>query len=233
MAWRHRLVLLFLVAALALSSPVSAEKCTGETPWGKFEYDCGAANPSGDGSAETPWWADDRTQAVLAFIGIVGSLSAAGYTYYRVRMRRRTLADFVRAVETTYAQSKAAPAEGVPKLALLRQEVRHRHTKGRIEDAQFFELDKRITGYLTRLRVMEVEHRFPGLPPTYLAELRHLVGDGVVSRADATRLSSHASLWRLPQATRDELNALLETWALEDRGEDDSAGGPMAASPPA
>lgn len=233
MAWRRAILLGSL--ALALASVATAQKtCTIEQPGGgTVEYACGAGldDESAAQADDDPWWADNRTQAVLAVSGIVGSASAGAYTFYRVRVRRRTLADFVRAAERTYAESKAEPWVGAPKLASLRHDVRSRHESGRLEDAQFLELDKRISSYLSRVRMLEVERRFPDLPPAFVSDLRRLTDDGVVSRADAQRLGAHPALWRTAAATRAELVALLDAWAVEDGGHGASPTATVARGP--
>lgn len=210
-----RLLAAALLVALAAAAPVAlAKTCVVNTTWtGPVEYECGTEE---ERDADEPWWAKDTTQAIVAFAGIVVSGAAAGYTYYRMRERRKTLSDYVRAVESTYAAHKSNPAEGRPKLVALRAEIRTRHEKGRIEDAQFLELDKRLASYVARLRVLDATARFPGLPAAFLADLRTRVEDGRVSEADVDALAAHPSLWRMQATTRDEVVAMLRDWAAED-----------------
>lgn len=227
---RRPFVLLAAALVLLALPTVEAQKTCRINNGGyqSVEYPCdyGSSTPAQAPAKDEPWWADNTTQAVLALVGLVGSAGAGGYTYYRMRARRRTLSDFVSAVERTYAQHKASPAEGVPRLLTLRSEVRARHERGRLEDAQFFELEKRINDYVLRLRLAELERAFPDLPHTLLGEIRHRLADGLVTEEDAVYLERQAALHHLPSVVRERFGQVLAAWSREDR--------PLAeAAPPA
>lgn len=214
----------WLAATLLLAvmfAPVAlAEKCTVATPYGDVEYECNAA--ASESTEAPPWWADERAQAIVGIVGLAASAGAGAYTFYRIKLRRRTLSDLVRAVESTFAESKAEPRAGVTTLVSLREEVRARHAKGRIEDAQFLELDRRVTTYLARLRRLDLDERFPALPPGLTRDLHVRVGDGLVSAADIAHLERHAGLMSISASQRAELFELLHAWAKDDGERGDS-----------
>ena len=227
-------VLLLALVLGAAPEALAQTTCRVQNGPQTVEYPCAAAAPSDGGAPDAardePWWADDATQAILALVGLAGSAAAGVYTYHRVRLRRRTLADFVLAVERAYAQHKANPREGVPRLLELRGEVRERHERGRLEDAQFFELEKRIQQYVLRLRMSELERAFPDLPPALLAEARHRLADGVVTEEDAVHLERQATRLHVPTPTRERFGATLATWAREDAPRPTAGTEPAAAT---
>lgn len=209
------MALLALAVGLAFVPPLaSAATCTYKTPYGEFSGPC--AEPAGP--EDQPWYDEPLLQLGLAVVGLVASAGAAGYTYWRVRDRRKTLADYLAAVERTYLEAKRAPDTGIPKLVDLRAEMRARHEQGRLEDAQFLELDKRVSEHIARLRLFEIDRGFGDLPPPFLAELRHLVADGVVSEAEADLVEAHAVQHRIPEARRTTLVRVVRSWAREDEG---------------
>lgn len=222
--------LLTCMLLLSLGAPAAhAEKCVIDSPYGgRVEYDCSASADEGTAASDEPWWANNTTQAVLAVVGLAGSAAAGGYTWLRLKQRRRTLADYVLAVERTYTQHKASPDAGVPRLIELRGEVRARHEKGRLEDAQFFELDKRITDYIARLRLADIDRRFGGLPPGLLGEIRHVIADGNVTQEDCAFVDRMARHHQVPDGERARLVAALQAWTQED-----GATKPPAAPEPA
>lgn len=181
---------------------------------GNVEYPC--EDPDAVPPPPEAWYERGDVQFGLAAIGLLGSAGAAAWGVLRVRQRRRTLTDYIVAVETTYAGSKTTPGEGVPKLVNLRLEVRARHERGRLEDAQFLELDKRIADYIARLRLLELDRRFHDLPAPLIGEIRRHVSDGAFSRAEAELIDLHAATHRLPEPTRIALADLLRSWVRED-----------------
>ncbi|MHB8604019.1 MAG: hypothetical protein ACYDCK_02090 [Thermoplasmatota archaeon] len=206
---------LVALALVFLATPVAeAQACT-FGPDGQVQQ-CNFGSGQSAPATPAPWYADPLFQTGLAVVGLVGSAGAGTFALMRVRARRRTLADLLREVETSYAHSKGDPAAGVPRLIDLRHEVRARYDKGRLEDAQFLELDKRITAYLTKLRIAELDARFADISPMTRSEIRRVISDGTVSDADvalARRLAATAS-----GVSGAALVALVERWAAEDAG---------------
>lgn len=182
---------------------------------GSVEYQCGwTPQPGPDESQE--WYERGDVQVGLAVLGFAGSGGAAAFAYFRTRQRRRSLSDLLQSADRTYTQAKDSPESGIPHLVSLRMEVRHRHERGRLEDAQYLELDKRITDYIIRLRLLELDRQFSGLPAAFLQEVRRLVGDGAVSKSEAALVELHAGAHRVPEPHRTNLIRLVRGWAHED-----------------
>jgi hypothetical protein len=211
MAWR--LAAAAAVLLLGVAVPLAAaDVCTAQGPWGAVQYACeGTAQKSAE-----PWWARSTTQAIVAFVGLGGSSAAGGYAIYRVRERRKALTAAIRAIETTYAETKATPEIGIPRLVALRQDLRARHQAGKLDDGNFLDLDKRVTDHIVRLRVLDLDRRFLGLPPALMAEVRRLVGDGHVSAEDVDLVERHATAFRVPEPRLSELVSLVRSWCGED-----------------
>jgi type II secretory pathway pseudopilin PulG len=196
-----------------------------------MEYPCDDGSDAGDERPAEPWWASNAFQAILAVVGLLGSAAAAGYTYYRVRARRRALTDALAAIEGAYAGARSDPAECAARLAELRAHVRAQHDKGRLDDAHFLELDRRAASYLARLRLLELDRRFGHLPPLLLAEIRRLLADGTLSATEADLIEVRAAAYRVPDAARAELVALTRAWAEEDVAGERAAPAPAQTRP--
>lgn len=89
---------------------------------------------------------------------------------------------------------------------------------------------QRIADYLIRLRLAEVERRFPALAPSVAAEVRRVVSDGVVSAGDPGVVDKKAARARVAKGQREELARLLEGWAREDLAVPGSRAGEGAAA---
>jgi hypothetical protein len=198
---------------LAVLPVASAAICTAQGPYGPIQYSCD--DRSAPASAG-PWWARADVQAIVAFVGLGGSALAGGYAIWRVRARRKALTQAMLDLDRAYADTKAAPEQGIPRLAALRAAIRQRHANGRLDDGHYLELDKRATDYIVRLRFLDLDRRFLGLPPALLGEVRRLVGDGHVSHEDVELVERHAAAFRLPEPRRGELVALVQSWCTED-----------------
>lgn len=208
-----------LALGLALALPVAtAQTCKMEYNGMIMEYPCGSGEvPPDEGSGTQSSWTEDL-DILLGVVGILGSVGAAGYTYHRVRTRRRTLTVTLAAIDRAYVDAKSDPGAGIARLTELRAEVRRLHDKGRMDDAHFLELDRRGAQYLAKLRVLELERRFAHLPPLLLAEIRRLLSDGILSATEADLIEVRAAAYRVPEATRAELAELARKWASEDGG---------------
>ncbi|HLE97968.1 MAG TPA: hypothetical protein VI997_11400 [Candidatus Thermoplasmatota archaeon] len=171
---------------------------------------------AGCGGPTGPWWADNRTQAVLGAVGLAGSSAAGLLAIARVRRRRRVLHGFLDRADTLYGTHKVDPTNGIAKLVALRLEVRDLYARGEFEDPQYFELEKRVTEYVMRLRVNVLERSFR-LPGPLLLEARRLTGDGEVSDADLAYLDRLVRAAPIDELERDALLATIAQWALEDR----------------
>lgn len=214
MAWRLAAA---LALAVALAFPVAdAAICTMGGPYGTIQYECGGSDTASAPKDDGPWWASQSTQAILAFVGLAGSATAGGYAFYKVRARRKALTRMLLAIERAYGENKAAPEVGVPALVALRRELHERHQKGKLDDGHYLEMDKRATDYIVRLRVLDLDRRFLGLPPALMAEVRRLVGDGLVTPEDVVLVDRHALAFRVPEPRRSELVALVRSWSTED-----------------
>ncbi|HET6405981.1 MAG TPA: hypothetical protein VFH78_15160 [Candidatus Thermoplasmatota archaeon] len=227
-AW---LLLAVLVASLALPGAAAQQKCRIEYNGQVVEYPCGSGeSTAGDGGGDASWF--QSLDVWLGIIGLVGSAGAGAYAIYRVRTRRRALTVTLAAIESAYAEAKVDPEAGVAKLAAMRAQVRDEHQKGRLDDIHFLELDRRASQYLVKLRLLEVDRRFPTLPPLFAAEIRRLLSDGVLSQNEADVIEVRAAAYRVPEATRAELIALTRRWAGEDSPSEAAPAAPHVAPRP-
>lgn len=215
------------VVVLASSAPAaSAQMCKIESKqYGTVEYPCGSGESGPGEAAEEPWWATAQAQMLLGVVGLVGSAGAGAFAIYRVRTRRRALSVTLAAIESTYAEAKSDPEAGIAKLGAMRTTLRDEHQKGRLDDVHFLELDRRATQYLVKLRLLEIDRRFPTLAPLFLGEIRRLLSDGVLSTSEADLIEVRAAAYRVPEPARSELIQLTRRWAGDDA--------PAAAEPAA
>lgn len=205
------------VLLLALTIPLASAQqqvCKGRAGSVEFEYPCGSGEAPAQEKAQESVW--DRIDIWIGVVGLVGSAGAGAFAVYRVRSRRRALTVTLAAIESTYAEAKQDPENGIAKLASMRTRVREEHQKGRLDDIHFLELDRRASQYLVKLRLLEIDRRFHGLPPLFLAEIRRLLSDGVLSPSEADLIEVRAAAYRVPDHARLELITLTRRWANED-----------------
>lgn len=204
---------------LAVASPAHAQGCwwDGEGGGGcDFGFDEGGSDTSG--SDDDNFW--DILGVWLAVIFALISTGVFIMGAILVRRRRLSVGAYLERLDQTYALYRHDPDEAIPRLAALREEVRQRYTAGRLEDAPFLELEKRITGYISRMRLAEVEETVPDLPVRIRQEVERLVSDGTVSQKDLEKIEELASRSRLAKGKREPLMALLEDWAEQDMAPD-------------
>lgn len=218
---------LTLVLAVTLVPLAAAEECTRvDSPYyGRVEYGC-------DKASDEAWWASGTAQAVYAVVGLVASAGGAGYAYWRVRRRRETLAGFVRRLDETLAAHKATPAVGAARLVTLRREVKLAFGEGRLDDAHYLELDKRAATGIVKLRLLEMDQRFPQLAPGLRAHVATIISDGNVSTPEVELIRAATLAHPVPGFVRDELVSMLSQWARQDSG-DSAAPSVPAGAPPA
>lgn len=216
--------LLVLTLALAAGS-ASAQTCRVNNYGQVVEYPCPTSGGSSSDESGSDAWA--QLDVLLGVAGILLTLGAAGYTYHRVRSRRRDLTSTLAAIERAYTLGKSDPDAGSASLATLRAQVRERHERGKLDDAHFLELDKRASAHLVKLRLLEIDRRFPTLPPLFLAEVRRLLSDGALTHTEADLVEVRAAAYHIPEAPRAQLVALTRQWAGEDEPPTETA--PLAA----
>ena len=203
------------LVALVLAPTAGAATCKMNNYGQTFEFPCGPdEEPAKDASGA--WYESGAFQVGLAVLGFAGSGAAGFFTYRRVQRRKRALTGHLAALERAYGEAKANPGEGVQRLVALSGAVHADHARGRLDDGQFLELDKRAKDYVVRLRLLEIDMRFRHLPPALLGQLRHLVGDGTVSQAEADLIEHHAAAYGVAEPARTDLVRLAREWARED-----------------
>lgn len=178
--------------------------------------DCRDPQPAPEKKEDESFWTGPVAQTFYAVLGLGASGGAAFFGWTRVRRGRRTLHKVLQDVEETYATCKNEPLAGIERLNGIRAELSTRHMHGHVDDAHFLELDRKVADYTARLRVIDVQQRFPELPPDLMAEIRHLAQDGHFSDLDKAHVERRATSLRLPSAQRRELVAYLQVWAEAD-----------------
>lgn len=187
------------------SRPNESAPCCGTTPF------YGSTPDPGDEGRE-PFWASNPAQTLYWVIGVAGTGAAALYTRVRIRGRRRITSNYLQLIESTLANSKANPETGVPIIGQVRREIRARYHEGRLEDAQFLDLDRRSSEAILRLRGLELEKRFPHLPQALLGEIRQAMAHGGLSPLDLDRIERKAQSLSVPAVTRERLLRVLSGW---------------------
>ncbi|MBI2079072.1 MAG: hypothetical protein HYT80_12030 [Euryarchaeota archaeon] len=203
-------VLLFFLPPQA-----SAEPCQEiNYPGGSIKQgDCSGSAPAKD----DPWWATGVAQTIYSIAGIGLAGAGAFFGWNRVRQRRKTLRQFMEEADMAYAISKNEPEAGVEKLIGLRAELHARHEHAKIDDAQFLALDRKIADFVAKLRVIDIELRFPDLNVEVVREIRHAVEDGHLSSGDIRRIEKLATSLRVPAETRRMLSTYLKTWVTAEK----------------
>lgn len=220
---------LVVVALFVVPRAGGGERC--EFEWEGNTYPCEVVPwYAQSGTAQTvqeeqPWWANDVAQAVYAFIGFGIPAAGGAWAYWRHRQRRERLESYMRRLEDTMAAHKANPSDGARAMVALRQQVRADFRAGRVDDGHFLELDKRATTHILKLRLLELDHRFPALPMSLRHQVSTLIGDGTVSAAEVNLVRNSLSTQLIPGRVRDDLLALLDAWSQQD-----AAGAPADAA---
>jgi len=203
-----------LVAAM-LAPQALAEPCQEiNYPGGSVRQgDC----DGGGERKEDPWWATGVAQTIYSIAGIGLAGAGAFFGWNRVRRRRKTLRQFMEEADMAYTISKNEPEAGVEKLIGLRAELHARHEHAQIDDAQSLALDRKIADYVAKLRVIDIEMRFPDLSVEVVREIRHVVEDGHLSSGDIKRIEKLATSVRVPAETRRMLSSYLATWVTAEK----------------
>lgn len=215
----------FLVVAAALAVVATLPAASAQdggcdiTPQGIF---C----PDEQGGDDNFW---DILGVVLSVLAMLGSITVFIIAGILLRRRRYAVGTYLQRLDQTYAQYKDDPPQGVVHLSMLRHEVRRRYTAGRLEDAPYLELEKRVMQYIARMRMVELEQTVPDLPKRIEAEVDRLIGDGNVSQRDIERILDAATGSRVARAKREALADLMERWAHQDL----TGGGPVPDPHPA
>lgn len=215
----------WLAVVLVATPGAAAQTCKFRDPQSgmEMEYYCGGPNagqpvPASE-AKEEPWWATSTAQAVYAFAGLAGSAGAGAYAYYRVKRRRELLKGFMTRIDEAASAHKAAPDEGAALLASIRAELATLFHAHRVDDAHYLELDKRAATAIAKLRSLELDQRFPSLPPALRGQVTTLVSDGKVSQADVDLVRGSSAGALVPARLRDDLVGMLRTWAAQDAGD--------------
>lgn len=217
------LVTVAAVTALAIAFNAGPEICVIESGGRRIEYACDQSGARAS-SASEPWWAGDVAQAVYAFIGFGIPAAGGAWAYHRHRARRQRLDGYMTRMDDTMAAHRARPADGGRALVALRQEMRSAFRMGRMDDTHFLELDKRATMHVVKLRLLELDHRFPNLPPSLRHQVATLIADGSVSEAEVGLVRHSLATQLIPGRVRDELLLVLDSWARQDAGAPEAAG---------
>ncbi len=218
----RRILVAFICIALASTfSPVATAQwggnCDGVWEANEDGVKCTPRDSSGGGSKEpVSWWASETSQAVVGLFALTASAAGGAYAYTRVRNRRRLLTTLLHALEDTFAAHKRRPVKGTRRMLATRAEIREHHASGRLDDSQFLELDKRAGNYLLRLRLLELDTRFPGLSPVLHGQIRSVMSDGRVTDVEADLLERQLDAMMLPLPTREALMVTIRAWANED-----------------
>lgn len=210
------LLLAGIVAIAIINS--EPDKCVMNGPFGPIEYDCERVGGNSASTSDGSWWVSDEAQAVYAFVGLAASAAGGGYAYWRHRTRRERLQEYMRRIDDTLAAHKARPGEGARAVAAVRSELRAAFRAGRIDDGHFLELDKRATAGILKLRYLELDQRFPVLPPGLRNQVVTLLGDGSISDAEVQLVRTSLATQLIPGRVRDEILILLDGWARQDAG---------------
>lgn len=197
-----------MLLAITVLSPLALAECQDITyPGGHYRSGCDQAT-----AKDGPWWASNEAQTAYWVIGSVAATGSFVFGVTRVRRRRRELRTFLDDVEATYAAAKLDPDTGLPKLQRLHDGLRASHARGRLEDGQFLELDKRLADYVTRVRLVQLERAFPHLPAALFGEIRNVLQDGALSATDLGVVEKRALALDIPVGTRRDLLAWLQRW---------------------
>lgn len=183
-----------------------------EYPGGKFEQGCD--DESGGGAGSLNGW-----DIALGVLGVGLTVGGGIFAWTRVRKHRRSLRELLDEVESAFVASKNRdPKPGIERLSGLRAEVRARHAHGKLPDAQFLELDKRIGDYVVRLRIVDIERRFADLPGALITEIRNVAADQTVSAAEIAQIERRAVALGVAAPVRAQLKQHLVQWAGTDPG---------------
>lgn len=212
---------LFILAAASLWLPPAAAEdhfsgCKIDGPRGIVDCSGRTSNDSGDEKESGGFWTSPVAQTFYAILGLGASGGAAFFGWTRVRRGRRTLHRVLQDIDETFATCKDDPLAGIERLNGIRAELATRHRHGNVDDAHFLELDRKIADHTARLRIIDVQQRFPDLSPELLAEIRHLAQDGHFSQTDKMRIEKRATALRVPVAQRRALVEYLQVWAEAD-----------------
>lgn len=219
------LALLVLTPAAHAQGPEEGDPgddCTWQWNENGFTMRCGedqGAGAAGSGSDDGPWWTSATAQAIYAFIGFGIPAAVGGFAYWRHRQRKHRLEAYMHAVDDAFAANRTNPSEGSRALASLRAQMKTDFKENRLTDSNFLELDKRAGAAMHKLRLLEMDQRFPTLPVGLRSQITTLISDGTLSTAEVDLVRTSLASHLIPGRVRDELLVLLDGWARQDAGE--------------
>ncbi len=216
-----------------LPAATAQGQCNGSWKINDDGIECISDGAGGGTGSNVPFWANETSQAVVGFIALAGSIGGGTFAVMRVRKRRERLTMLLTSMESAFQNHKRAPHEGTQRLIRIRAGIRDLHKRGLVDDAQFLELDKRAGDYLVRLRLLELDQRFPALSPAVHAQIRALMADGRVTDAEADLVERQLDAAMLPAAARHDLVVTIRGWAEEDMPSSGKPGAPVAKPAPA
>jgi hypothetical protein len=152
-------------------------------------------------------------QTIYAVLGLGASGGAAFFGWTRVKQRRRTLHQTLKEADETYAASKHDPQPGIERLVGLKAELATRHQHSKVEDSHFLELDRRISDYIAKLRIIDMELKYPDLPHPLFEYIQELLKDGSLSHEDIKRIDARAVSLKMPLARRKQFLAFLTQYS--------------------
>ncbi len=162
---------------------------------------------------------DDENQGRTFFIiGIVLTLIGALYGLARIRRSRATLDRELRAIEQVYITNREDPSRLEPALAERKQHVRGRLSDGRIDQAGFLLLEKRIDELGRGQRPEAIDQGLRFLPLSLVETLRAMLTDGRVTEWERRHfIDAIEKDGLLSQGQKDIVRRQIDDWFERDR----------------
>jgi hypothetical protein len=164
-------------------------------------------------------FAPENQDATWGVIGLVVAAAGTLYGFTRLRRRRSRLAQQLDALEAAYAGTCSDPPACEAALARERAAARALLVEGKLDEAHFAVLDRRIDELRAQFRQDVLEHQLDFLPARLLRDLRAALADGRISSLERRHVLD--ALERDPTLTPDYkamVRRLVEEWHARDAG---------------
>jgi outer membrane protein assembly factor BamB len=164
-------------------------------------------------------FAPENQNLTLFFVGLALTAMAAVPGVARLRRKRSRLREELKALERAYAMTRERPGDCEAALAERKARARGMLLDGKLDEAQFAILEKRIDELRGTLRLGALEGPLRFLPYSMVLALREVLADGRVTAWEREQFL--AALERdehLHPEQKQKVRAQLDAWFAHDAG---------------
>ncbi|HLE96362.1 MAG TPA: PQQ-binding-like beta-propeller repeat protein [Candidatus Thermoplasmatota archaeon] len=162
-------------------------------------------------------FSQENQNATFFILGLVATTAGGLATLARLQRRRRRLEDELRAIDETYARTKARPMECEVALAQHKARARTLLLERRLEEVQCTVLERHVEELMRTLRMHEIEELLDHLPRGLARAMEEMLADGRITAWERRSFLAVLEDDRiLAPESKVRVLALIEAWYARD-----------------